>query len=175
MSEFIEMLRNRLAEVPDEWVFKSNASRYHGHGYRLRLDDVMKEVDAIIAERDALRTEVARYIDTLQTLEGVPPRRLREYKGVTYRDGTWRYDKDPRGVYVRVVDLISIRKDDFTDADHAALLALRDDPWEKVETLEEVVTTWHDAHFMSHSKRPAQLEDLCTRIRAWLAAQEPTP
>ena len=44
MSEFIEMLRNRLAECPDEWVFKSNASRYHGHGYRLRLRDVIHPV-----------------------------------------------------------------------------------------------------------------------------------
>jgi hypothetical protein len=157
MSEFIEMLRNRLAECPDEWVFKSNASRYHGHGYRLRLRDVMNEVDAIIAERDALKAVATP----------TPPRRLREYKGVTYKGGKWYYCD---AWAMSAASLIYSFPGKFTDADHAALLALRDDPW---ETLEEVVMALHTQLTNQHSSHTRTLlDEFIPRIRA--AAQEPT-
>jgi hypothetical protein len=98
-----------------------------------------------------------------------PVRKLRPYKGVTYRDGAFRHDSELNGA-INAVTACSFWIVQATDADHAALLALRDDPWEKVETLEEVVKRVADACDVGGG-----FVNYCTtQIRAWLATQEPT-
>lgn len=65
-----------------------------------------------------------------------PPRVLREVKGVTYRDERFYHRKSR---YVRVVDLMAHFPSTFTDADHAAIYALKDDPYEPVETVKDAL------------------------------------
>lgn len=67
--------------------------------------------------------------------------------------------------------VITADDSDCTDADHAALLALPDDPWEPVETLEGVVNAWCDKVMVL---TPSLRADLCTRLRTWLE-QQPAP
>ncbi len=96
-----------------------------------------------------------------------PPRRLRPYKGVTYREGVF---VDASGDdWEFAASVIANNLGTFTDADHAALLALRDDPYEPVETLEDVVDKWWEELVGSAVDVPA----LCTRLRAHLSQQTP--
>jgi hypothetical protein len=100
-----------------------------------------------------------------------PPRRLREHKGVTFNStspGLWYYGSVG---YNNVAVLIANNLKAFTDDDHAALLALRDDPEETLETLEEVIHEWSNAGPVLSNYR---IGDLCYRIRAWLATQPQT-
>jgi hypothetical protein len=127
----------------------------HEQGFDFRgwvdMGKLATELLALRAERDALKTTPT------------PPRRWRECKGVTYRDGFWWYDHQQ---YPAVASLIWVNNAVFTDADHAALLALRDDPW---ETLEDVVREWLRSHHFRVETEP--FADLCTRLRAHLATQ----
>lgn len=122
---------------------------------------------AAVREHDAV---CAWYEDRIKALTTpTPPRRLRAYKGVTYRDGEWWFC----GAHAkRVASLIHSAPSTFDDDDYEPLLALRDETWEPVETLEVVVTQWWDD---DHQCGPDEfLADLCTRVRAWLA-QQPQP
>jgi len=111
---------------------------------------------ALLAERDALKAPT-------------PQRRLRENKGVQYRDGKWHWQGFS---FHHAAFCIASWPTHGDDADHAALLALRDDPWEKVETLEDVVLDWW-RNWDGEDGESAR-NALCTRLRAWLATQEPT-
>ena len=98
-------------------------------------------------------------------------RRLREYKGVTYQDGAFHYSAhwSPRFSAIRAcVDFICTAD----DADHAALLDIKANPYEPVETLEDVVREWLRSHSFRVENEP--FTDLCTRIRTWMAQQTPT-
>jgi hypothetical protein len=105
------------------------------------------------------------YEKDIGKLTPTPPRRLREYKGVTYApNGKW-YDTAACLYFASAAELIVKRKG-FTDADHAALLALRDDLWEPVETLEAVLEDWANA--TRDGVHSVELSDLEHRLRAWL-------
>jgi hypothetical protein len=94
-----------------------------------------------------------------------PVRKLREYKGVTYRDGQW--DNGTR-ITENVFRALAHMLMEPSDEDYRALIALRADA-EKVETLEGVILSWFGPTVTQEYR-----DRLCTRIRAWLATQEPT-
>ena len=109
-----------------------------------------------------------------------PPRRLREWKGVAYREDhaphAWRYKGEG---YDAAFMVMANHPYDFTDADHAALLALRDDPEEPVETLESIIEPALTRSYVAGEGRSGgtwigteQLsEDVAEQIRAHLAQQ----
>ncbi len=105
--------------------YPSNAWYFTEPGIKAR--DVAAELRDLLAERDALKAKL--------DAQTPPPRRLREYKGVTYREGKWHALGHTFASAVSVCSII----DYATDADHAALLALRDDPYEPVETVEQII------------------------------------
>jgi hypothetical protein len=113
------------------------------------------------------------YEKDIGKLTPTPPRRLREYKGVTYTPDTklW-WSPSKQSVASSVAEAVC-KFDGFTDADHAALLALRDDPWELVETLEDVVREWYDSP--RRETEDMDIDALCDTVRAWLATQPNTP
>lgn len=95
-----------------------------------------------------------------------PMRRLREYKGVTFKGGYWLYEGREYRKAASVIADSSL----LTDADHAALLALRDDPWETVETvkpLEDVL--W--AAFRGCPTGSDVYAYTADAVRAWIADQ----
>ena len=140
------------------------------------------ELRAVLAERDRLAGEVTEWEGHAQTFEAgmvaaqrelaalkaPAPRRLREYKGVTYRDGRWHIAETPFDNAFTLMYWYA----EFVDADHAALLALRDDPWMPVETLEAVLEAWANA--TRDGVHSVELSDLEHRLRAWLATQPQT-
>ena len=99
-----------------------------------------------------------------------PVRKLREYKGVTYdpmqgqyvNGGLWRFDGSD---YETVALLIHQNDFDFTDADHAAIYALRDDPYKPVETVEDIVRDVVRCGTMDF------IDSYATRLRAAVAAE----
>ena len=66
-------------------------------------------------------------------------KKLREYKGVTYDDGKYRYC----GTYgISAASLIAVFPCTFSDDDHAELMRLKAEPYEPTPTLEEIVHGW---------------------------------
>ncbi len=164
-----------------EYALDSRHRSYKDIGY---LNTLATELSALLAERDRLAGEVTEWEGHAQTYEAgmvaaqrelaalkapTPSRRLREYKGVTYRDGRWHIAEMPFDNAFTLMYWYS----EFVDADHAALLALRDDPYEKVETLEAVLEAWANA--TRDGVHSVELSDLEHRLRAWLATQPNTP
>jgi hypothetical protein len=152
-TEFIEMLRKRLAEYPDEWVFRSNLARLSGHGYKLRLLEVMDEVDAIVAENAALKAKPA------------PARRVRE---VMFSDGfVHRWNNGVLEHRGRCL-LDWHRTESIATADIETAAALKSDPYEPVETLEAVIRkSWQECPI-----KEDVYEYVANAARAWFATNE---
>ena len=109
--------------------------------------------------------------DGLQAKLTPPTRKLREYKGVTYRHGKWWHGHFPFASAARV---ISNSAANVTDGDHAAIYALKDDPYLPVETVEEVLVgfaLWLEEHNNCHDTM--ERAPFVTRLRAAVLA-EPT-
>ena len=102
------------------------------------------------------------YTHPVPTAAPQPVRKLREYKGVTYRDGKW-WLRDKR--FHSVANLLFFRHESFTDADHAAIYALREQPYEPVETVEDVLLDVVELWDSDTLKRYA------ARLRAAVAAE----
>jgi hypothetical protein len=162
----------------------------HEQGFVFRgpmdMPRLATELRAVLAERERLAGEVTEWEGHAQTYEAgmvaaqrelaalrtpAPPRRLREYKGVTYRDGKW-----DNGVWwcANVHNALAKMFDDPTEKDYLWLLDLQANPYAPVETLEEVVEKWYWSTPFASLPGSAR-EDLCTRIRAHLATQPNTP
>jgi hypothetical protein len=78
----------------------------------------------------AMRDRIVQLEEQVAALTPAPKeRKLREYKGVVFREGCWCLDARRRR-YQRVSDLIYHNAPTFSDDDHAPLLALRADPYE---------------------------------------------
>ncbi len=85
--------------------------------------------------------------------------KLREYNGVVYKDGEW-YNEHGLS-YRNVFQALSIFFEDAVDEDHIALLDLKNNPYEPIQTLEDVVELWH--------KESGWHPELCVRLRTWMA------
>lgn len=83
------------------------------------------ELRALLAERDALAAKLP-----------TPVRKLREYKGIVYDPGCKKWRDGPVH-FNRAVDVVVRRH--LPIADHAAIYALRDDPWERILSVEDVL------------------------------------
>lgn len=156
MTEYpkIEALRQRVSEQPDLWIMRSLARPHETNS--IILSDVLKEVDALLAERDALAAKAPM------------ERKLREYKGVTYRGGSWHY-RDMSAFMASA--LISGYCDTFTDADHAAIYALREQPYEPIESVEDVLREMYNVLGASKIVLPEFHEEVVDRLRAAVAAE----
>jgi hypothetical protein len=130
---------------------------------RIAVSDVATELRALLSERDALAAQA-------EARPEAPGRRLREYKGVTYRDGAWCRGDQRFGTAAHV---ITADDSDCTDADHAELLALRDDPWQDAGTLEDAIERGRKAWFGDPMGGDA-LPFVAREVRTWLA-QQPAP
>ena len=108
--------------------------------------ELATELRALLAERNALQAQLAAK---------APGRKLREYKGVTYRDGKFCIGL---GKYTDAVAFVWFHRDMFGDEDIAHLLALKSDPYEPVETVEEVL-------------RELAIANYATRLRAAVEAE----
>jgi hypothetical protein len=86
-------------------------------------------MEAVLAAYDALQAAATP----------TPPRRLREYRGVEYTPDTklW-WSPSKQSVASSAAEAVC-KFDGFTDSDHAAILALRDDPYLPVPTLEPIL------------------------------------
>lgn len=98
-------------------------------------------------------------------------RKLREYKGVTFKDGHWRHsDGDSHST---AASLIVVNRQTLTDEDHAELMRLKAEPYEPVPkvTLEDVVARFwslfeHQMGFRLRGSIEADAtRDLCKLIR----------
>ncbi len=67
--------------------------------------------------------------------------KLREYKGVTYRDGAWWFEEMAYSEAVRVLADMDSTRHRITDADHAALMDLKANPFEPTPYLESLLDT----------------------------------
>ena len=116
----IQRVLDRSAEMGEQDSFTS---------YAPFMNDLATELRALLAERDALAAKVPQ-----------PVRKLREYKGVTYADGNWR---NSAGSWASVSQLIAWVANSssprLTDADHAAIYALREQPYETVREDRQVI------------------------------------
>ena len=145
-----------MTEYPRITELLDNCARWPD--WRKYNKDLETELRALLAERDALKAKAQ------------PVRKLREYKGVTYdpmqgqyvNGGLWRFDGSD---YETVALLIHQNDFDFTDADHAAIYALRDDPYKPVETVEDIVRDVVRCGTMDF------IDSYATRLRAAVAAE----
>ena len=161
--------RDRLAGEVTEW--EGHAQTYEAGmvAARRELAHMTKQAKDAWSVAESYRVKAEATTTT--------PRRLREYKGVTYRDGSW-YFKDLS--YAYAASVIAFYFGDFDDADHAELLALRDDPEYPCETLEEIVCDALSYGYRASSRKetpfytPKHAETFVSRIRAWLATQPQT-
>jgi hypothetical protein len=88
-------------------------------------------------------------------------RKLREYRGVAYDPiGRWLYDYL---AYTSAASLIA-ENPHFTDDDHAELMRLKADPYEKVPRLEDVIESAYDEWRGGYS-RAGYKELIAKRIR----------
>lgn len=148
--------------------YPKNAWYFTGPG--CKASDVAAEIRALLTERDAWKAKADAVSTPPRAACGCqaasPPRRLLEYKGVTFGAPYFHL----RDYYcASAAKLITDHPREFTDADHAALLALRDDPYEPTPTLESVVQEWADDHNISDWVLPA----LVSMLRAHLSQQTP--
>lgn len=116
------------AQLAAEWEAKH-------HALRTQIAKMGREMASVVDERDALKAK-----------SPPPPRVLREVKGVTYRDERFYHRKSR---YVRVVDLMAHFPSTFTDADHAAIYALKDDPYLPAETVGDVLSAALNRAYMA--------------------------
>jgi hypothetical protein len=112
------------------------------------------ELRALLAERDALKAKAQ------------PVRKLREYKGIVYDPGCEKWRDGPVH-FNRAVDAVACRHP-LTDADHAAIYALKSDPYEPVETVEAVLAEVIGKVLDRESVSKASY---ATRFRAAVAAE----
>lgn len=141
----------RVIDVSDD--FDPNISDWHmrlPRGSSIDGHALATELRALLAERDALAAKLT------------PVRKLREIKGVTYSDDVWWL----RGVSFGSVSLlVNLRGGEgFTDADHAAIYALREQPYEPVETVEEV--------FRERDLKDAPIGYSSDEARAWCSGYD---
>ena len=122
--------------------------------YEHECERLAKELLALLAERDALAAKAPM------------ERKLREYKGVTYRDGKFCIGL---GRYSNAVSFVWFHRDAFGDEDVAHLIALRDDPYEPIETVEAVLREL--ANEGDYHRRDASVGAYATRLRAAVAAE----
>jgi hypothetical protein len=170
-------LRALLADR-DAWVTERAVLRQECKDRAECEQSLARWNEELAADRDAWKEkaeDAERRLDDEKALrfEAQRPaaRRLREYKGVTYREGGYCYLNGDATTPDAVTACRWWLGVSATDADHAALLALRDDPFVQVETLEDVVNEWCDDLMLL---TPSLRADLCTRLRIWLA-QQPAP
>ena len=120
---------------------------------------VAAELRALLTERDALKAAQPK----------PPVRKLREVKGVTYQDGRWWYNDFD---YRTVSSLIARWNVTFTDADHAAIYALKADPFEPVESVEDVLRDAMRSSFVCGGAiTPEMVAKFAARLRAACAAE----
>jgi hypothetical protein len=89
--------------------------------------------------------------------------KLREYQGVTYRDDVWWYE----GVgYDSAIHLLHLANWG-SDADHAALMDLKANPYEPTPTLEQIIVEYTEeiAYTMSEEEEQRYMLDICARLR----------
>ena len=132
------------------------ASQYVYLSEALAKSALATELRALLAERDALKAKVPP-----------PVRKLREHKGVTYEEqypanSYWRYKGEG---WPSASALIAQWDATFTDADHAPIYALRDDPYKPVETVEDIVRDVVRCGTMDF------IDSYATRLRAAVAAE----
>jgi hypothetical protein len=130
------------------------------------------DLPRVLAEYDRIRALCTQPEEAKTTPAPRPAgRKFREVvfkDGYTHRmlDGQLQYWNEQHRVWEHI-EAVCVH-------DVEAFIDLRDNPYEKEETLEDVVRGW----MASHGVEPRLSEihnDLCTRLRAWLATQEPTP
>lgn len=129
------------------------------HALRTQIAEMGREMASVVAERDALKAQQPK----------APERKLREVNGATYQDGRWWYKNFS---YRTVCSLIAQWNVTFTDADFPAIYALKDDPYEPVETVDEVLKeflVWGYKQGMTDANTRAPW---CTRLRAAFAAEQ---
>lgn len=87
-------------------------------------------------------------------------KKLREYKGIVYKDGAWHFNKTD-GIARSAVNACQFFIINATDDDYAALMDLKASPWEP--TPESVVEAWFtDANKDWEFSKAL----LCTRLRS---------
>ncbi len=145
-----------MTEYPTiDWVCKDTDA-----GILLNSADRLKlatELRTLLAERDALAAKA----------QPEPVRKLREYRGIVYDPGCEKWRDGPVH-FNRAVDAVACRHP-LTDADHAAIYALRDDPYEPVETVNDILVDF--ARDLS-TGRVVFHDTFVTRIRAAVAAEK---
>lgn len=83
---------------------------------RTQIAEMGREMASVVAERDALKAQQPKV-----------ERKLRAYKGVTYRDGKWW---DAHVFFTHAYAVLNWDRRKWTDDDHAPLMALKAQPYE---------------------------------------------
>jgi hypothetical protein len=168
----------QLDAYPNATVF-GKTRKYTARDLAIELRAVLAEREWLAAQWDAhqnAKNDATQPRDAFGIQGASHQRRLRSYKGVTYREGKWCHPSHMSQANVYLA--LSANFNNPTDADHAALLALRDDPFEPVETLEAIIEPALTAMYELGWDRQGgssdmAAEDLAESIRTWLAQQPP--
>jgi hypothetical protein len=158
-----------------------------------RERDAKEQVESILQEHNAewLAAPVGKealciFNKTVATLCAAllppvpaPPTRLREYKGVTYRDGGglslpyWMGEKR----YRTAAAVIYHNPPHFTDADHAALMDLKANPTENAPdaVVEALVAFYHDKGGEIEEPIQSAAERTAATVRALVRAEGEAP
>ena len=157
MQRLIEMLENGLmlrgAYDPPPFT----------DAIRVENKAIAAELRALLAERDALKAKVPP-----------PVRKLREYKGIVYdpdhfaKDYPWCAFGDGFRSVSHLLWSHGAQEAGLTDADHAAIYALKDDPWERIPSVEDVLLGIAERIRDGYA---VEVEDAATRLRAAVAAE----
>jgi hypothetical protein len=117
---------------------------------------------------------MADRIRELESRNTPKPKPLRSYRGVVYRDDHWE-SHGQRWAGTNVYEALCYFFSNPTDDDFAGMLAVRDNPYEPVETLEDVIKRARNEWWNSDDASSDGLTHYIARtVQAWMDAQVPT-
>ncbi len=137
-------------------------------GEEVSFAEIKTALQNVLAENVALKAQQPK----------APVRKLREVKGVTYLDGFWvdadgcKWEGASGVIWNNNLRNPRQKQGELTDADFLAIYALKDDPYEPVETVEEVLREMYGLFGVSMIAMPKYHEDVITRLRAAFAAEQ---
>ena len=91
--------------------------------------------------------------------------KLREYKGVVYKEDSWYCHDDDGASTPNVFVALGKFINNPTDEDHEALMDLKQTPYELTPTLEDVVEKWNESAWVRRGESDYALKELCEFLR----------
>jgi len=142
------------------------------HALRTQIAEMGREMASVVAERDALKAQQPKVERKLREVKvvgcGIAHAVAFDGKEFVFNNANGLKHKHSRFIYmVTYHDAVN-----WTDNIIAQCLALKDDPYEPVETVDEVLQEMYNVLGASKIVIPEYHEDVITRLRAAFAAEQ---